>query len=59
MIEVDEEGAEAAAATAVKMMRKCAILPKMFLIDHPFFFFITSQTGLPVFMGHILEPKTK
>nr|CDS31921.1 serine protease inhibitor [Hymenolepis microstoma] len=60
MIEVDEEGAEAAAATGVVMMMRCAMRPpEVFLIDHPFLFFIITRTGLPVFMGQILEPKIK
>ncbi|VUZ46868.1 unnamed protein product [Hymenolepis diminuta] len=60
MIEVDEEGAEAAAATGMIMMMRCMPMPPPnFLIDHPFLFFIITQTGLPVFMGQILEPKAK
>ncbi|KAL5112784.1 Intracellular coagulation inhibitor 2 [Taenia crassiceps] len=60
VIDVDEEGAEAAAATAMPMMLRCMPRPPpQFVVDHPFLFFIVSETGIPVFMGHMVEPKCK
>ncbi|VDK25148.1 unnamed protein product, partial [Taenia asiatica] len=54
MIDVDEEGAEAAAATGMVMMCRCMPMPPAeFIVDHPFLFFIVTNTGIPVFMGHV------
>ena len=56
-IEVDEEKTEAAAATAITMMRATAMPPKMtpraeFHADHPFTYFILDNaTGTILFMG--------
>ncbi|VDL85707.1 unnamed protein product [Schistocephalus solidus] len=59
-IMVDEDGAEAAAATASVMMLRCAPMPvPKFFVDHPFLLFIVSESGLPVFMGHVIKPETK
>jgi serpin B len=59
-IEVNEEGSEAAAATAVTMMLK-ATPPKpipAFKADHPFLFMIQDKaTGIILFFGRISEPK--
>lgn len=54
MIEVNEEGAEAAAATGMSIMAMC--LPPQFRADHPFLFFIVTETGVPAFMGHVVNP---
>jgi serpin B len=58
-IKVDEEGSEAAAATAVTMMLKVAE-PKpipVFKADHPFVFLIQDNTtGVILFFGRISEP---
>jgi serpin B len=60
-IEVNEEGTEAAAATAVLMARGCAMLPKepkVFKADHPFLFFIRNRnTNAVLFSGRVLDPK--
>lgn len=59
-IDVDEEGTEAAAATAVVMTR--ASLPvaqnaRVFRIDRPFLFAIRDvETGTPIFYGQITKP---
>jgi serpin B len=58
-ITVDEEGTEAAAATAVIVSRKSAPLgePISLVIDRPFMFFIQHQpTGTILFMGRVVEP---
>lgn len=61
-VEVNEEGTEAAAATAV-MMARCAAPrskpePKVFKADHPFMFFIRDRrTNTVLFSGRLLEPK--
>uniref|UniRef100_A0A183TG78 Leukocyte elastase inhibitor n=1 Tax=Schistocephalus solidus TaxID=70667 RepID=A0A183TG78_SCHSO len=59
VIEVDENGAEAAAATAAVANRCCMPInmPQDFFVDHPFLFFIVSDSGLPIFMGHVVEPE--
>jgi len=61
-VEVNEEGTEAAAATAVGMIL-CAGLgsppppPKLFKADHPFLFFIRDRrTNAVLFSGRVLDP---
>lgn len=57
-IEVNEEGTEAAAATAVII--KITALPdaKIFRADHPFIFLIQERgTGAIVFMGRVINPQ--
>ena len=58
-IEVNEEGSEAAAATAVVITLRCA-LPVMtpeFRADHPFVFFIQdSRTKSILFYGRVIKP---
>jgi len=52
-IEVNEEGTEAAAATAVVMKRGGS----MFMVDRPFLFLIREKlTGTILFIGRILDP---
>jgi serine protease inhibitor len=58
-ITVDEEGTEAAAATAVIFATKSAMPeePIALVIDRPFLFLIQHQpTGTILFMGHVLQP---
>lgn len=43
-IEVNEEGTEAAAATAAVMMLRCAHFVPQFNVDHPFLFFIKHHS---------------
>jgi serpin B len=61
-VEVNEEGTEAAAATAVGMVLEVAFRPppepKVFKADHPFLFFIRDRkTNIVLFSGRVLDPK--
>jgi len=56
-VEVNEEGTEAAAATAVVMLKSVAVQPLEFKADHPFIFLIReNQTGSILFIGRIVDP---
>ncbi len=56
-IDVNEEGTEAAAATAVVMQRLAISRPLTFRANHPFVFLIReSRTGSILFIGRILDP---
>ena len=55
-VEVSEEGTEAAAATAVVIMRKSAAIPHDFIVNRPFIFLIREmETGIILFMGRVVE----
>lgn len=58
MIDVDEKGTEAAAATAVVMGVSAQPKPQRDVtIDRPFLFAITdTKTGTPLFLGRVLDP---
>ena len=61
-IDVDEQGTEAAAATAIAM-RPMAMRrgpgPIRLVVDRPFLFAIVdTATGLPLFLGHVVRPAT-
>lgn len=61
-IRVDEEGTEAAAATAVLMTRAGGMVtlpePVVVLADHPFLFFLRDvKTGTWLFMGRVQRPE--
>jgi serpin B len=61
-VAVDEEGTEAAAATAVIMLGSAmrAETPKTFNADHPFVFIIRhNSTGEILFMGRLANPKAE
>ena len=54
---VDEEGTEAAAASAVTMQDMAISEPLTFHADHPFLFFIRDDlTGSILFMGRVVDP---
>lgn len=57
-IAVDERGTEAAAATGITF-GPTAIAPiRQFDVDRPFVFVIRDvQTGAPLFIGHVLDPR--
>ena len=59
IIEVDETGTEAAAAT-VSSMRFCRMvsLPEEFIVDRPFMFIIEhKQNNIPLFIGNVRDIK--
>ena len=56
-VEVNEEGTEAAAATAV-VMKEVAMMKKLFNADHPFIFIIREkETGNILFLGRVSDPR--
>jgi serpin B len=55
--DVNEEGTEAAAATAVVMSRSASQPPPLFRADHPFLFLIRdNRTGGILFLGRVVKP---
>jgi len=56
-VEVNEEGTEAAAATAVGM--RTTSMPPMFTANHPFLFLIReNSTGTILFIGRVMDPSS-
>lgn len=56
-IAVDEEGTEAAAATAVVMRTESAMVTEEFTVDRPFLFVIHDlEFGAPLFVGRVTDP---
>lgn len=60
-VALDEEGTEAAAATAIMMVGTAARMhkpkPKVFKADHPFLFLILHKpTGSILFIGRVMNP---
>ncbi|MEL6890923.1 MAG: serpin family protein [Actinomycetota bacterium] len=56
-IAVDEEGTEAAAATAVVMAESAAAEPVVLTVDRPFLYWIVDEpTGAVLFLGRVLDP---
>jgi serpin B len=57
-VEVNEEGSEAAAATAVSMKGDAMAKDREFVADHPFLFLIRDdRTGCVLFMGRLGNPQ--
>jgi serpin B len=60
-VAIDENGAEAAAATAVMLAPTMAAQqgpPKVFHADHPFAFVLRdTATGLVLFVGRVEDPR--
>ncbi len=54
-VEVNEEGTEAAAATAIIMKETAVMMPTEFRADHPFLFFIMKGDAI-LFMGRVSNP---
>lgn len=56
-VDVNEEGAEAAAATSVEMITKIMLEEPVFKADHPFLFMIRdNRSGSILFMGRVADP---
>jgi serpin B len=56
-VAIDEQGTEAAAATAVVISDESAPVPATFTLDRPFLFMIYDQpTGQILFIGRVLDP---
>ena len=58
-VEVNEEGSEAVAATALGFMLVSATFnpTQMFIVDHPFIFYIRDKlTGMLLFQGRVANP---
>ncbi|XP_052136259.1 serpin-Z2A [Oryza glaberrima] len=57
VVEVNEEGTEAAASTACTITLLSMSYPEDFVADHPFAFFVVEETsGAVLFAGHVLDP---
>ncbi|XP_074860012.1 neuroserpin [Carettochelys insculpta] len=57
-LEVNEEGAEAAAASGMIAISRMAVLYPQVIVDHPFFFLIRNRrTGTVLFMGRVMHPE--
>ncbi|XP_047084755.1 serpin-Z2A-like [Lolium rigidum] len=57
VVEVNEEGTEAAVSTAATSVLQCYRTPFNFVADHPFAFFILEEVSSTVlFAGHVLDP---
>ncbi|XP_070783958.1 leukocyte elastase inhibitor-like isoform X2 [Enoplosus armatus] len=57
-VEVNEEGTEAAAATAAIMTERSIMIPDTFIADHPFLFFIRHNTTMSIlFAGRYCSPE--
>ncbi|MCM2676715.1 serpin family protein [Alkalicoccobacillus plakortidis] len=55
-VQIDEEGTEAAAATAVEMTIS-AVVPELFHVNRPYYFaIIDEKTETILFMGSVIEP---
>ncbi|KAF7261265.1 hypothetical protein EG68_01281 [Paragonimus skrjabini miyazakii] len=58
ILEVDEEGATAAAATAVMMATYCAMMTPVVRVDRPFIVALICASTMPVFIGHVTHPES-
>jgi len=59
-IEVNEDGTEAAAATAGVMMMRAMVMNPSFTCDRPFMFMIKDNlTGVTLFSGHVTDPTSQ
>ena len=57
MLEVDEEGTRAAAATSSMFLKKAEEQSRMFEVDHPFLFLIVEiKTNAILFLGRVTNP---
>ncbi len=59
-VAVDEEGTEAAAATAVDMQTSALSRVVRLTVDRPFLFLVHDvETGTPVFLGRVTDPSAR
>ena len=57
MVEVDEEGSNAAAARGTVMKTRSMPVIKPFIADHPFLFLIIDKReDVVLFFGHVVKP---
>ena len=57
VIEVNEEGTEAAAVTGIRIYEMSAFIKFQFKVDHPFLFAIVHKpTATPIFLGRVSRP---
>uniref|UniRef100_A0A452HIJ9 Serpin domain-containing protein n=1 Tax=Gopherus agassizii TaxID=38772 RepID=A0A452HIJ9_9SAUR len=57
-LEVNEEGAEAAAASGMIAISRMAVLYPQVIVDHPFFFLVRNRrTSTILFMGRVMHPE--
>ncbi|XP_063162549.1 neuroserpin [Candoia aspera] len=58
VLEVNEEGSEAAAASGMIAISRMAVLYPQIIVDHPFFFVVRNRiTGTIIFMGRVMHPE--
>ncbi|CAH8508636.1 unnamed protein product [Dicrocoelium dendriticum] len=57
VLEVDEEGATAAAATGFGIAKYCLMLKPVVCVDHPFLVVVLNEQTTPVFVGHVTDPE--
>ena len=57
VVDVNEEGSEAAAATAVTIAKRSLPIIHPFIADHPFVFIIIDKRAeVILFSGHVTNP---
>ncbi|XP_015677649.1 neuroserpin [Protobothrops mucrosquamatus] len=58
ILEVNEEGSEAAAASGMIAISRMAVLYPQIIVDHPFFFVVRNRIiGTIIFMGRVMHPE--
>ena len=59
MVDVNEEGSEAAAATGVVINKRSIPIVHPFIADHPFLFFIVdNRAEVIIFSGRVTNPQS-
>ncbi|KER24545.1 hypothetical protein T265_14398 [Opisthorchis viverrini] len=59
ILEVDEEGATAAAATSFRVAKCARVTYVKIRVEHPFVVALICDSKLPVFVGHVVKPEYK
>ncbi|KAH0624129.1 hypothetical protein JD844_007547 [Phrynosoma platyrhinos] len=58
VLEVNEEGSEAAASSGMIAISRMAVLYPQVIVDHPFFFVVRNRrTSAIIFMGRVMHPE--